>query len=132
MGCIPILYYMSWVDDYEEKYRHGFATVDKLPAFYIFTLFMIFSILFVLDIIFTGLIVYKSNRQRVDRNLVFLIISLCVNGYFIFVVSHQLDLPENDALAVKIKGLCLDISISIVVIIISRKIHKKLFSLNES
>jgi|SRR6218665_178700 len=122
LGCIPITFYWS---RYQSLNRDFY--VGKGGVLYLVLLFMLFCVILILDAFFTILVVYRSNKKQADRNLISTIIILFVDGYFMYMLTESLPMPDTDALLLKATGFCVDAALSVLVFFAYKHLHKKLF-----
>jgi len=141
LGNAPIIFYMSkyisLMRDFNLKYSPNSPDlssggIGKLELLYLVFLFMLFVVILIVDAIFTGLAVYKSNEKQAHRNLISTIIILCVNGHFMYILSVPLSVPDRDESSLKIISICIVVVLSALVVFAYKYIHKKLLDTDGS
>lgn len=130
MGNAPMLYFLYKIGVIEKAYKQSGAHGDTSMAVIFGFLFLLFLFLFVLNIILTTIVVYRSKHQQEDRNLIILIITICINClyfYLLYLCGTEPLIPAPLVPSFIFECLLIDIIIVWLVLLVYKYMHKKIF-----
>jgi len=126
MGIIPLVCYLEIVDTlYKEYYSSMYS--GKGWALAVFFFFLLFLIIFTLDAVVTSIIIFRNHKQRYYRKIVTIVIAVCINAYYLFILYEYRLMRSNDELRfLRMQGMAIEVIATALVLLAYNYIHKKL------